>query len=106
MEAMKKIFEAEQLATSLVSEARAYKIELIKQANKNAEEEASAVLSKAESTAAKYEEETNIQTFEIREIMSREIKAIEQQIERQIATKKTPLIKQLIKEVSGSDRSR
>lgn len=103
---MKKILEAERQAASLVTEARVYKIMLINQTKKKAEEEASALLIQAESTVAKYEEEANIQTFEIKEINSRKIKAVEQEIERQIATKKTPLIEQLIKEVSGSDRSR
>jgi F0F1-type ATP synthase membrane subunit b/b' len=105
VEAMKKIVEAERQASSLVTEARVYKTMLINKTKKRAEEQAASLLLNADVRCKNYEEETTAKIAAMKEEFSVSLKKIEEDINKQVSTKKAKLIEQLIVEVKTSDRS-
>jgi len=106
VEAMKKIMQAEQQASSLVTEARVYKTMLLNQARKKGEDRAKSLLLEAENIRKKHEEETQEIITNSKQEFAKNIDNIANELKNQVAGKKNKLVNQLINEVMVSDRSR
>ncbi len=101
---MKKIIEAERQASSQVTEARVYKTMLLNQTKKKAEEQAKNLLADAEAIRKQNEQEIINELANIDNVLASELKDIEVKMNKQVASKKAQMVKQLITEVKQSDR--
>ena len=106
MEAMKKIMEAERQASSLVTEARVYKTMLLNQARRKGEDKAKSLLLDAENIRKKHEQETQEQIAKTKQQFAKKIEEIANELQNQVADKKSQLVNQLVNEVMVSDRTR
>ena len=106
VEAMKKIMEAERQASSLVTEARVYKTMLLNQARRKGEDKAKSLLLDAENIRKKHEQETQEQIAKTKQQFAKKIEEIANELQNQVADKKSQLVNQLVNEVMVSDCTR
>jgi len=103
---MDKIMAAERRASEMVTEARVFKVMLLNQTRKHAEEKAQTMLSEAEAFRRRSEGETKRGIATIESQFSASIQSLRDEVATEAEPKRQDIIEQLIDEVNASDSTR